>query len=93
MPMMEGVHMTSPDHSPKVAKLWLFVGRCGGVWGEPSCALCQRQLASIYFTSDSSFFELQRSLQMNVPGEPESMVAIMKISIIFEVVKTRLTAA
>jgi hypothetical protein len=39
------------------------------------------------------FFELQRSLQMNVPGEPESMVAIMKISIISKVVKTKLTAS
>ena len=32
---------------------------------------------------------------MNVPGEPESMdlVAIMKISIIFEVVETKLMAS
>jgi len=58
-----------------------------------SCALCKRQLASIDFTADSSFFDLQRPLQMNVPGEPESMVAIMKISIISEVVKTKLTAS
>ena len=30
--------MRRPDHSQKVAKLWLFVGKCGGVPGKPSCA-------------------------------------------------------
>ena len=85
--------MRRPGHAPKVAKLWLFVGRCGGVPGEPRCALCQRQLASNDFTTDSSFFDLQRSLILILPGEPESTVGIMKISVICQFVRKRVTAS
>ena len=89
-PQNKFVFMTSPGHALKFEKSWLF-GQL--VVRLPAVPFVNASWPQFISRPTHPFFELQRSLQMNVPGEPESMVAIMKISIIFEVVKTRLTAA
>ena len=80
--------MTSPGHALKFEKSWLFGQLVVRLPAVPFATPAGLNLFHVWLI----LFWVATVVANEVPGEPESMVAIMKISIFFEVGKTRLAA-